>query len=59
MRFERNDRVRLLSEESGVPASTEGTVLGFKREAQVYIVQFPGYGAHEIPEASVEQVESD
>jgi hypothetical protein len=59
MRFERNDRVRLLSEESGVPAHTEGTVLGFKHETRVYIVQFAEYGTHEIPEASVEQVEAD
>lgn len=59
MRFERDDRVRLLRDESGVPSGTQGTVLGFKYEAQVYVVQFAGYGAHNVPEDSVEQVDSD
>lgn len=57
MRFERDNRVRLLREESGVPADTEGIVLGFKHEAQKYVVQFAEYGTHEVPEDSVEQAE--
>ena len=59
VRFERSDRVRLLREESGVPPGTPGTVLGFKHEAQMYVVQFAGYGAHEVPEDSVERADSD
>lgn len=59
MRFERDDRVRLLREESGVPPGTHGTVLGFKHEAEVYLVQFAEYGVHEVPEDSVEQAESE
>lgn len=59
MRFERNDQVQLLREESGVPVGTHGTVLGFKHEAQAYVVQFAEYGTHEVPEDSVGQAESD
>lgn len=59
MRFEHNDQVQLRREESGVPTGTHGTVLGFKHEAQVYVVQFVGFGTHEVPEDSVEQTESD
>jgi hypothetical protein len=59
MRFVHDDRVRLLRVESGVPAGAEGTVLGFKHEAQVYLVQFANYGVHEVPEDSVDRVEAD
>lgn len=54
MRFERNDRVRLVREASGVPSDTEGIILGFKEDPQVYVVQFLGYGVHEVPEDSIE-----
>lgn len=54
MRFERNDRVRLLRDESGVPSGTQGPVLGGKYGTQVYVIQFAEYGTHEVPEDSVE-----
>jgi hypothetical protein len=30
--------------------------MGFKHESQLYMVQFAGYGAHEVPEDSLERV---
>jgi hypothetical protein len=57
MRFETDDRVRLLSTEDGVPAGTEGIVRGFNSAKNTYMVQFGGYGMHDIPEASVEATE--
>jgi hypothetical protein len=55
VRFER-DRVRLLREVSGVPSGTEGIVLGFKEKLQLYVVQFGGWGVHEVPEDSIEAI---
>src|SRR4051812_45529442 len=57
MRFEIDARVRLLSSEDGVPKGTEGIVRGFKHDKNSYMVQFGGYGMHDIPEASVEAAE--
>lgn len=41
-----------------VPPGTRGTVLGFKHATSVYVVQFVGYGTHEVPEDSVERIQS-
>jgi hypothetical protein len=59
MRFERDDDVRLTREESGIPRGTKGTVLGFKSEMGVCVVQFPGYGTHDVPEESVERASGE
>jgi len=57
MRFERSEQVRLVRQESGVPSGTEGMVMGFDRKAQTYWVQFPEYGAHQVPEESIEKID--
>jgi hypothetical protein len=55
MEFERNDRVRLRRELSGIPAGSEGVVIGRKSTESLYVVQFAGRGAHEIPEGELEE----
>jgi hypothetical protein len=56
--FDRGERVRLTRQESGVPAGTEGIVAGpFKEHANVWMMQFAGYGMHEAPMQSLERVD--
>jgi len=55
--FERHDRVRLTKEEDGVPAGSEGVVMGAPISLSTRWVQFFTHGAHEVPEESLETVE--
>lgn len=57
MAFERHDRVRVLHDVDGVPPGTEGVVIGVKAQEGVYVVQFGGYGTHDIPATEVEAVD--
>jgi hypothetical protein len=62
--FNRDDRVRLIKEEDGVPAGSEGLVMESPDrpddhgvEPAIHWVAFFTHGAHQVPEESLEAVD--